>query len=148
MNFLDRVFQIQIFLECIIQNLPTEVALLTLLENLDYSKFKNDNFTRPAAIDSHTMMVIIIYARMDNRFSSRAIEKLGKRDKFISAVLSNRKFPSHINRFIKNNPEAIENSCALYAIDTRTVGATTGALSSKYSDTIYIGKLKAVEYKI
>ena len=42
----------------------------------------------------------------------------------------------------------IENSCALYAIDTRTVGATTGALSCKYSDTIYIGKLKAVEYKI
>ena len=91
--------------------LPTEVALLTLLENLDYSKFKNDNFGRPAAIDSYTMMVIITYARMDNRFSSRAIEKLCKRDKFISAVLSNRKFPSHmtINRFIKNNPEAIED---------------------------------------
>ena len=41
----------------------------------------------------------------------------------------------------------IENSCALYAIDTRIVCATTGALSCKYSDTIYIGKLKAVEYK-
>ena len=37
----------------------------------------------------------------------------------------------------------IENSCALYAIDTRTVGATTGALFCKYSDTIYIGKTKS-----
>lgn len=92
---------------------PIESAILSLLSNLDYGKFETDNEIpgRPNAVDARTMMVIIIYARTEGKYSCRDIASLCTRDVFLLSVLEGRKAPSFvtINRFIKNNADAIED---------------------------------------
>lgn len=91
-----------------------EVSVLSLLENMDDSCFEREpdgkKPGRPACLDAYTMMVIILYARVNGRYSSRDIERLCGRDIFIHSVLDGRDYPDHvtINRFIKRHPKSIE----------------------------------------
>jgi len=94
---------------------PREEAILTLLKHARFDRFtsgrKKRGAGRPQAADAYTMMVIILYARAEGRYSCRGIARLCARDLFLHAVLDGRNAPSHItiNRFIKENPAAIED---------------------------------------
>jgi transposase len=94
---------------------PSEAAILTLLEHARFDLFtsrrKKGVSGRPQAVDAYTMMVILLYARAEGRYSCRGIARLCTRDLFLQAVLDGRKAPGHItiNRFIKENPAAIED---------------------------------------
>ena len=86
-------------------------ALDALYSSLDYSLFfRNERRGRPFAIHPRKMMVLIIYAYMNNAFSSREIEKLMKRDCVCMKVLGMDRIPDHstIDRFIRKNNGAIE----------------------------------------
>ncbi|MBF9019034.1 MULTISPECIES: IS1182 family transposase [unclassified Oceanispirochaeta] len=89
-----------------------EAALLILLQNLDYSDFHlpKKKSGRPHAADPYTMMLIIIYARIQGRFSSREVERLCKRDIFLLQILKDRKVPDHttFDRFIRRHEKAID----------------------------------------
>ena len=89
--------------------LPHEMALLELLETLDYSNF-DASLKREANIDPKSMAIIIIYSYMLNTYSSRNIERLCKRDMFALAILSGSSAPDHttINRFIQRNANPID----------------------------------------
>jgi len=89
-----------------------EAALLILLQNLDYSGFElpKKKSGRPHAVDPYTMVLIILYARTQGRFSSRDVERLCKRDLFLVQILQGRKAPDHttIDRFIRCHKNAIK----------------------------------------
>lgn len=89
-----------------------EAALMILLQNLDYHGFDlpKKKSGRPCTFDPYTMVLIIIYARTQGRYSSRETERLCKRDLFLLQILGGRKAPDHttIDRFIRNHQEAIE----------------------------------------
>ena len=89
--------------------LPHEMALLELLETLDYSNF-DASLKREANIDPKSMAIIIIYSYMLNTYSSRNIDRLCKRDMFALAILSGSSAPDHttINRFIQRNANPID----------------------------------------
>ena len=76
---------------------PQEKAILLLLQKLDYSEFYTEKKRagRPLAAEPYIMMVIIIYARIQQKYSSRDIERLCKRDLFLLKVLDGRKAPDH-----------------------------------------------------
>lgn len=89
-----------------------EAALLLLLQHLDYSKFDKPKKKagRPHAVDPYTMMLILLYARSQGKFSSRHTEHLCKRDLFLLRVLDGKKAPDHttIDRFIQRNQKEID----------------------------------------
>lgn len=89
-----------------------EGALLLLLQNLDYSVFDKPKKKsgRPSAVDPYTMILILVYARSQGRFSSRHTEHLCKRDLFLQRILDGRKAPDHttIDRFIQKNQKEID----------------------------------------
>jgi len=89
-----------------------EAALLVLLQNLDYSGFHlpKKKFGRPHAADPYTMLLILIYARIQGRFSSREVERLCKRDIFLLQILRDRKVPDHtiFDRFVRCHEKAID----------------------------------------
>lgn len=89
-----------------------EASLMILLQDLDYSAFNlpKKKSGRPCACDSYTMMLIITYARIHGRFSSREVERLCRRDMFLLQILGERKAPDHttIDRFIRRHQVAIE----------------------------------------
>lgn len=89
-----------------------EAALMILLQNLDYSGFElpKKKTGRPCALDPYTMVLIVIYARIQGHFSSRAVERLCKRDLFLLQILKGRKAPDHttIDRFIRRHRVAID----------------------------------------
>jgi len=91
---------------------PQEKAILLLLQKLDYSDFyiEKKKAGRPLAADPYTMMVIIIYARVQQKYSSRDMERLCKRDLFLLKVLDGRKAPDHstFDRFLHTHSSAIE----------------------------------------
>lgn len=89
-----------------------EAALMILLQNLDYSCFDlpKKKSGRPCLLDPYTMVLIIIYARTQGRYSSRETERLCHRDLFILQILGGQKAPDHttIDRFIRRHHEAID----------------------------------------
>lgn len=91
---------------------PQEKAILLLLQKLDYSAFYLDKKKsgRPLAADPYTMMVIIVYARVQQKYSSRDMERLCKRDLFLLKVLDGRRAPDHstFDRFLHKHSKAIE----------------------------------------
>lgn len=106
----------QLFLDLNI-SLPFEVteheaALMLLLQNLDYSQFylPGKKSGRPRAADPYTMMLILLYARIQGRFSSREVERLCRRDLFLLQILGDRKVPDHttFDRFVHTHEKAID----------------------------------------
>lgn len=91
---------------------PHEQAILLLLQKLDYSEFyiEKKKSGRPLAVEPYIMMVIIIYARVQQKYSSRDMERLCNRDLFLLRVLDGRKAPDHstIDRFLHTHSDAIE----------------------------------------
>lgn len=91
---------------------PQEKAIMLLLQKLDYSEFYTEKkkVGRPLAAEPYIMMVIIIYARIQQKYSSRDIERLCKRDLFLLRVLDGRKAPDHstFDRFLHTHSKAIE----------------------------------------
>lgn len=89
-----------------------EASLMILLQNLDYSGFDlpKKKSGRPCALDPYTMMLIIIYARIQGHLSSRAVERLCKRDLFLLQILGSKNAPDHttIDRFIRRHRAAID----------------------------------------
>lgn len=90
-----------------------EAALMLLLQKLDYSNFNKPKKKsgRPPAVDAYTMMLILLYARTQGRFSSRDIERLCKRDLFLIQVLDGRKASDHtiFDLFLQNNANEIDD---------------------------------------
>ena len=85
-------------------------ALDALYSSLDYSLFyRKERRGRPFCLHPSKMMVLIIYAYMNDTFSSREIEKLMKRDCVCMKILGMDKIPDHstIDRFIHSNHDAI-----------------------------------------
>ena len=64
-----------------------EVALLTLFENLDYSGF-GTRLGRKEKVEPFRMMILLIHGAMNNRTSSRDLEKHVERDLFMKASRS------------------------------------------------------------
>ncbi|MDC7218412.1 MAG: transposase [Spirochaetales bacterium] len=91
---------------------PQEQAILLLLQKLDYSEFyiEKKKAGCPLAVEPYIMMVIIIYARVQQKYSSRDMERLCNRDLFLLRVLDGRKAPDHstIDRFLHTHSNAIE----------------------------------------
>ncbi|NQT58598.1 MAG: IS1182 family transposase [Bacteroidetes bacterium] len=89
-----------------------ETALLLLLQNLDYCKFfpPKKKTGRPSALDPYTMMIILLYARTQGKYSSRELERLCTRDLFLIKVLDGRKAPDHctFDRFVHTHEQAID----------------------------------------
>ena len=89
-----------------------EAALMILLQNLDYSGFDlpKKKSGRPYALDPYTMVLIIIYARTQGRYSSRDVERLCRRDLFLLQILGGRNAADHttIDRFIRRHQAAID----------------------------------------
>lgn len=89
-----------------------EAALMILLQNLDYSRFNlpKKKSGRPRAADPYSMILIILYARIQGRFSSRDVERLCKRDLFLLKILRGRKVPDHttFDRFVHTHEKAID----------------------------------------
>lgn len=89
-----------------------EAALILLLQKLDYSQFykPKKRSGRPPAADPYTMMLILLYARTQGRYSSRAVERLCKRDLFLLQILGDKKAPDHttFDRFVHIHEKAID----------------------------------------
>ena len=90
-----------------------ESALMLILQNLDYSNFDKPKKKsgRPPAVDTYTMMLILLYARTQGKYSSRDLERLCKRDLFLLQVLGERKVPDHttFDRFVHSHEKAIDD---------------------------------------
>jgi transposase len=91
---------------------PKEQAILLLLQKLDYSEFfiEKKKEGRPLAVEPYTMMVIILYARIKQQYSSRDMEELCHRNLFLLRILDGRKAPDHctIDRFLHTHSKTIE----------------------------------------
>ena len=81
-----------------------EVALLTLFENLDYSLF-GTRLGRKEKVEPFRMMLLLIHGAMNNRTSSRDLEKHVERDLFMKAVFG--LLLCIISRLSPNHPELI-----------------------------------------
>ncbi len=88
-------------------------ALHTLLWSLDYSCFSKQKKVsgRPNALSPRKLMFILVYARLNNCFSSREVEALCKRDLVCIHVLEGGRAPDHstIDRFVRSNAEPIRD---------------------------------------
>lgn len=82
-----------------------EKSLLFLLENVDWNRFECEKPSkqkgRPNVVDAYTMMLLILYGRIQGKYSSRELENLAKRDLFLLTAFDGKKVPDHvtINRF-------------------------------------------------
>jgi transposase len=89
-----------------------EAALMIMLQSQDYSQFTplKKKSGRPRSADPYTMMLILLYARTQGKFSSRDVERLCKRDLFLLQVLGERKAPDHstFDRFVHTHEKAID----------------------------------------
>ena len=90
---------------------PECYSTLTLLKDLDYSKFEEHQSTlgRPNAASPRQMMELIIYGKLLGYNSCRAFQHL-KTDLCAMWILENKKLPSYstFDRFISNNQNEIE----------------------------------------
>ena len=89
---------------------PQEVALMTLFENLDYSAFGKD-LGRHEKISADKMMILLVHGAVNNKTSTRDLERLVNRDLFMKAVFGPEVKVDHstISRFIKKYPKEIED---------------------------------------
>lgn len=139
-----------------------EVSILTLLENMDFSCFEREKESnkkgRNVYLDAYTMMVIILYARVNGCYSSREIERLCSRDIFLHSVLDGKDYPDHvtINRFIRRHPKSIEqvlincvNNLAMKGEISKEIlfqdGTKIESRASKYSFVWKTGVIKNKE---
>lgn len=88
-----------------------EKALVEILGELSYAKFNQGKRKGSVKADPYAMCLLIIYAGMNGHYTSRMIERFSRRNVFAMAVLGNGVQVDHttINRFIKDNGEAIED---------------------------------------
>ena len=91
-----------------------EVALLTLFENLDYSGF-GTRLGRKEKVEPFRMMILLIHGAMNNRTSSRDLEKHVERDLFMKAVFGpdvhlERKWCSRTERRSRAGPAGTHSS--------------------------------------
>ena len=83
---------------------------MTLFENLDYSAF-GKKLGRHEKISADKMMILLVHGAVNNKTSSRDLEKLVNRDLFMKAVFGPEVKVDHstISRFIKKYPKEIED---------------------------------------
>ena len=91
---------------------PECYSLLQLLDNLDYSKFEENQSSlgRPNALSAKVMIELIIYARLIGHYSCRSMKHL-KTDVCALWLLDGIRLPNHstFSRFIDKNKKEIED---------------------------------------
>ena len=90
LNNLRKQLTFDFMLDFTVELTSEEVALLTLFENLDYSGF-GTRLGRKEKIEPFRMMLLLIHGAMNNRTSSRDLERHVERDLFIHTVFISRK---------------------------------------------------------
>ena len=110
LNSLRKQLTFDFMLDFTVELTSEEVALLTLFENLDYSGF-GTRLGRKEKVEPFRMMILLIHGAMNNRTSSRDLEKHVERDLFMKAVFGPDVHLDHstISRFISRNPKQIED---------------------------------------
>jgi transposase len=110
LNSLRKQLTFDFMLDFTVELTYEEVALLTLFENLDYSGF-GTRLGRKEKIEPFRMMLLLIHGAMNNRTSSRDLERHVERDLFMKAVFGTDVHVDHstISRFIARYPEQIED---------------------------------------
>ena len=110
LNSLRKQLTFEFMLDFTVELTSEEVALLTLFENLDYSGF-GTRLGRKEKVEPFRMMILLIHGAMNNRTSSRDLEKHVERDLFMKAVFGPGVHLDHstISRFISRNPKQIED---------------------------------------
>lgn len=110
LNSLRKQLTFDFMLDFTVELTSEEVALLTLFENLDYSAF-GTRLGRKEKIEPFKMMLLLVHGAMNNRTSSRDLEKHVERDLFMKAVFGTDVHLDHstISRFISRNPKQIED---------------------------------------
>lgn len=109
LNSLRKQLTFDFMLDFTVELTSEEVALLTLFENLDYCAF-GTRLGRKDKIEPFKMMLLLVHGAMNNRTSSRELEKHVERDLFMKAVFGPDIHLDHstINRFISRYPDQIE----------------------------------------
>lgn len=110
LNSLRKQLTFDFMLDFTVELTSEEVALLTLFENLDYSDF-GTRLGRKEKVEPFRMMLLLVHGAMNNRTSSRDLEKHVERDLFMKAVFGTDVHVDHstISRFIARYPEQIED---------------------------------------
>ena len=110
LNSLRKQLTFDFMLDFTVELTSEEVALLTLFENLDYSLF-GTRLGRKEKVEPFRMMLLLVHGAMNNRTSSRDLEKHVERDLFMKAVFGPDVHLDHstISRFISRNPKQIED---------------------------------------
>ena len=110
LNSLRKQLTFDFMLDFTVELTSEEVALLTLFENLDYCAF-GTRLGRKDKIEPFRMMLLLVHGAMNNRTSSRELEKHVERDLFMKAVFGPSVHLDHstISRFIARYPEQIED---------------------------------------
>lgn len=108
---------------------PECYSTLTLLKDLDYSKFENKQSVigRPNAATPKQMLELIIYGRLLGYNSCRAFQHL-KTDLCALWILNNKKLPSYstFDRFIAKNQDEIEDLFYQLTIKLKEIGEIKG----------------------
>jgi transposase len=110
LNSLRKQLTFDFMLDFTVELTYEEVALLTLFENLDYSAF-GTKLGRKDKVEPFRMMLLLVHGAMNNRTSSRDLERHVERDLFMKAVFGPDVHVDHstISRFIARYPEQIED---------------------------------------
>lgn len=110
LNSLRKQLTFDFMLDFTVELTSEEVALLTLFENLDYSAF-GTRLGRKEKVEPFRMMLLLVHGAMNNRTSSRDLERYVERDLFMKAVFGPDVHLDHstISRFISRNPKQIED---------------------------------------
>ena len=106
---------------------PQDKALLTVMGGLDYSAF-NKGMSRDPKVGAMEMCTMIVYCAMNGRHSSRAIERLSRRDSFLLSLLGPGVHVDHttVSRFMKCNGEAISGLLPQVAGKLHEMGEVKG----------------------
>lgn len=110
LNSLRKQLTFDFMLDFTVELSSEEIALLTLFENLDYACFGR-RLGRKEKVEPFRMMLLLVHGAMNNRTSSRDLEKHVERDLFMKAVFGPdvRLDHSTISRFISRNQRQIED---------------------------------------
>lgn len=110
LNSLRKQLTFDFMLDFTVELTSEEVALLTLFENLDYSAF-GTRLGRKEKVEPFRMMLLLVHGAMNNRTSSRDLERYVERDLSMKAVFGPDVHLDHstISRFISRNPKQIED---------------------------------------
>ena len=101
LNSLRKQLTFDFMLDFTVELTYEEVALLTFFENLDYSAF-GTKLGRKDKVEPFRMMLLLVHGAMNNRTSSRDLERHVERDLFMKAVFGTDVHVDHstISRFI------------------------------------------------